>query len=41
MSEYQKGRLEGLMFVGDDTEYLRNRSIDFIKGFQSTFGWQL
>ena len=41
MSEYQKGRLEGLLFVGDDTEYLRNRSIDFIKGFQSTFGWQL
>ena len=41
MSEYQKGRLEGLLFVGDDTEYLRNRSIEFIKGFQSTFGWQL
>ena len=41
MSEYQKGRLEGLLFVGDDTEYLRNRSLDFIKGFQSTFGWQL
>ena len=41
MSEYQRGRLEGLHFIGDDVEYLRNRSIEFIKGFQETFGWQL
>ena len=41
MSDYQNGRLEGLLFNGDDTEYLRNRSLEFIKGFQETYGWQL
>ena len=41
MTEYERGRFDGLCFVGDDVEYLRNRSLDYIRGFQETFGWQL